>query len=97
MTLVFEAKIGVTSAILEGHAGMADSESRQRNPFVQDVFRPMAAYLQNFSEIGKKPFAHSGLGPLTHALLSLALSHSQLVENLTKMQGILGGTWQFSA
>ena len=46
--------------MLEGHAGMADSEGCERNPFAQDVFGPMVAYLQNLSEIEKK-FAHIGL------------------------------------
>ena len=48
---------GDFSAILEGHAGMADSEGCERNPFARDVFRPKVAYLQNLSEI-EKSFAH---------------------------------------
>ena len=55
---------GDFSAILEGHAGMVDSEGCERNPFAQDVFRPMVAYLQNASKI-EKTFAH--IGPLRHA------------------------------
>ena len=47
------------SAILEGHAGLADSEGCERNPFAEDVFRPMVAYLQNLSEF-EKIFAHIG-------------------------------------
>ena len=47
------------SAILEGHAGMVDSEGCERNPFVRDVFRPKVAFLQNLSE-SKKSFAHVG-------------------------------------
>ena len=71
VTLVFEAKYGGDfSAILEGHAGMADSEGCKRNPFARDVFRPNVAYLQNFSEIEKIacPYRY---GRLRHALLRL--------------------------
>ena len=50
---------GDFSVILEGHAGMADSEGCERNPFARDVFRPMVTYLQNLSEI-EKVFAHIG-------------------------------------
>ena len=52
------------------HASMADSEGYERNPFGQDVFRPMIAYLQNLSEIGKKTLAHIG-SVLSDALLSV--------------------------
>ena len=44
---------GDFSAILEGLAGMADSEGCERNPFARDIFRPMVAYLQNLSEMEK--------------------------------------------
>ena len=44
---------GGFSAILEGHAGMADSEGCERNPFARDAFRPKVACLQNLSEIEK--------------------------------------------
>ena len=44
---------GDFSAILERHAGMADTEGCEKNPFARDVFRPMVAYLQNLSEIKK--------------------------------------------
>ena len=44
---------GDLSAILEGHAGMADSEGCERNPFARDAFRPKVANLQNLSEIEK--------------------------------------------
>ena len=40
-------------AILEKHAGMADSEGCERNPFARDAFRPKVACLQNLSEIKK--------------------------------------------
>ena len=35
--------MGGFPAILEGHAGMADSEGCERNPFAQDVFRRLPA------------------------------------------------------
>ena len=44
---------GDFSAILEGHAGMADSEGWEINPFAVDVFKPKVAYLHNLSEIEK--------------------------------------------
>ena len=66
---------GDFSAILEGRAGMADSEGCERNPFAQDVFRPKVAYLQNVSEIEKISCSYR-FGPLRHALLSfLQISH----------------------
>ena len=46
-------------AILERHAGMADSEGCERNPFARNVFRPMVAYLQNLSEIEKIVFPYT--------------------------------------
>ena len=45
------------SAILEGYAGMADSEGCERNSFARDLFRPKVAYLKNLSEM-EKSFAH---------------------------------------
>ena len=59
---------GNFSAILEGHAGMADSEGCDRNPFAQDVFRPMVAYLQNFNKIEEIACPYR-FDPLRHALL----------------------------
>ena len=58
------------SAILEGHAGMADSEGCKRNPFARSSFRPKVAYLQNLSKIEKKVCPYR-FGPLRHALLSI--------------------------
>ena len=55
--------------ILEGHAGMADSEGCERNPFARDVFRPKVAHLQNWSEIEKIVCPYR-FGPLRHALLN---------------------------
>ena len=59
---------GDFSAILEGYAGMADSEGCERNPFARDVFRPKVAYLQNLSEIEKIVCPYR-FGPLRHTLL----------------------------
>ena len=59
---------GDFSAILEGYAGMADSEGYKRNPFARDVFRQMVTYLQNLIEI-KKIVCPYRFGLLRHALL----------------------------
>ena len=49
----FQGQIfGNIPAILEGHAGMADSEGCERHPFARDVFRPKVVP-ENFSEIEK--------------------------------------------
>ena len=70
VTLIFEAKYGDFLAILEEHAGMADSEGCEKNPFARDVFRPKEAYQQNLSELEKIvcPYRFS---PLRHALLGI--------------------------
>ena len=71
----FRGQIWVNfSAILQGHAGMADSEGCERNPFARDVFRPMVAYLQNLSEIEKIVCPYR-FGPLRHALLNFEGFH----------------------
>ena len=50
----FQGQIwGDFSAILEGHAGMADTERCATNPFPPYIFRPKVAYMQNWSEIEK--------------------------------------------
>ena len=49
---------GDISAILEGHACMADSKGCERNPFAQDVFRPKVAYMQIVRN--QKSLAHMG-------------------------------------
>ena len=64
-------------AILEGHAGVADSEGCERNPFARDVFRPKVAYLQNLSEIEKIVCPYR-FGPLRHALLKKLRFRSHL-------------------
>ena len=56
------------SAILEGHAGMADSEGCERNLFARDIFRPKVAYLLKLSEIEEMACPYR-FGPLRHALL----------------------------
>ena len=58
------------SAILEGHADMADSEGCEKNPFARDVFRPKVAYQQNLSELEKIVCPYR-FCPLRHALLSI--------------------------
>ena len=50
---------GELSAILDVHAGIAESKGCERNPFAEDDFRPMVAYLQNLSKIEEKLFAHT--------------------------------------
>ena len=60
---------GDLSAILEGHAGVVDSEGWEINPFAVDVFKPKVAYLQNLSEI-EKIACPNRFGPLRHALLN---------------------------
>ena len=69
---------GDFSAILEGHAGMADSEGCERNLFAREVFRPKVAYLQNSSEI-EKIVCPYWFGPLRHALLN--------AQNMCSQQG----------
>ena len=56
-----------------GHAGIADSEGCERNPFARDVIRAKQAYLQNMSEIEKIVCPYR-FGPLRHALLSTVIT-----------------------
>ena len=47
---------GDFSANLEGNVGMEDSEGCKREIPLLTFFRPIAAYLQNLSEIEKKGY-----------------------------------------
>ena len=67
----FQGQIwGYIPATLEGHAGMADSEGCERNPFARDVFRPKVVVPENLSEIEKIVCPYR-FGPLRHAFLNL--------------------------
>ena len=69
----FQGQIwGYILAILEGHAGMADSEGCERNPFARDVLRPKVVQVgpENLSEIEKIVCPYR-FGPLRHAFLNL--------------------------
>ena len=61
---------GDFSAILEEHAGMADSEGCEKNPFAREVFRPKVAYQETVIKIEKIvcPYRFSHL---KHALLGI--------------------------
>ena len=63
---------------------MVDSEGCERNPFAEDVFRRMAAYLLMLSKIGIIICPYR-FGPLRHVLIiSIVLhknSHGQMSSN----------------
>ena len=55
VTLIFRGqKRGDFSDIVEENDVVTDFEGCESNPFAQGIFRPMVAYLQILSKIGKK-------------------------------------------
>ena len=47
-TRFFRSNMGGFLAILDGHAGVADSDCCERNPFARDIFRLTVANMQKF-------------------------------------------------
>ena len=92
VTLLFEAKYGmIFSAILERHAGMADSEGCERYAFSRDIFLTKGSLPAIFERIRKIIVWTCRLSPLRHALLKSLKIADEL--NTVSQSGLVK-SWQ---
>ena len=71
---------------------MADSEGCERNPFAEDVFRLMVAYLENMSEI-EKIVCPCKFGPCRHDC-TVNPPYSCKKQNGDRQKSIIGTAFQ---